>query len=166
MHAANVLQAWIITAYDELTAGLEANGLSLRELAALTLIAEHPGCSTDWLYPRVGLTQSGAVRLLDRLVERELVARSRPAGGRGGALSVTRRGAAARRKGLAVGDRVLDGLLQPLSAEERTALTALLDTSLRARSAARLDADRSCRTCNWRLCVPDCPVDASVWTAG
>lgn len=55
-----------MTSFDLLTAKLPT-GLGLRDVAALTLVASHEGCSVDWLRSRIGLTQSGTVRLVDRL---------------------------------------------------------------------------------------------------
>src|SRR5689334_15046081 len=80
MHESNLWAAWTLRSHDALTAGLP-DGLGLRDAAALTLIGSHPGCSADWLWARIGLTQSGTVRLVDRLeglgyVERERSGRS------------------------------------------------------------------------------------------
>lgn len=145
--------------------GSAAAGVSQREWAALVLIATHPGCSLTWLFRRLGLTQSGAVRLVDRLVERELLDRAPRPGGREVALTVTAdgqdrldRGAAAR--SAAVGT-VMAHLLTP---GQQTTLAELADTMLRAGSRQRRDADIACRWCDWSGCDPDCPVDASVTT--
>jgi DNA-binding MarR family transcriptional regulator len=52
-------------------------GLGLRDAAALPLIGSHPGCSADWLWARIGLTQSGTVRLVDRLEGLEYLSREK-----------------------------------------------------------------------------------------
>src|SRR4051795_11139793 len=67
MHISNVVAAYVLTVHDQLRGGMRQAELEPRELAALTLVAEHDGCSQDWLRPRVELTQSGTVRLVDRL---------------------------------------------------------------------------------------------------
>ena len=76
MHTGNVVAAWILAGHDRLRAAVAEVGLEPRDLAALTLVAEHDGCSADWLRGRVELTQSGTVRLVDRLARRGLVVRA------------------------------------------------------------------------------------------
>src|SRR5688572_2820179 len=80
MHTANVVVAWIATAQDRLDDGVAELGLHPRELTALTLVRTHEGCSLEWLRARVGLTQSGTVRLVDRLAARGLLERGRSTG--------------------------------------------------------------------------------------
>src|SRR5215213_7059894 len=80
MHTGNVVVAWIISAQDRLQDAMGQVGLDPRELAALTLVASHDGCSMDWLRERVGLTQSGTVRLVDRLTTRQLLRRGASTG--------------------------------------------------------------------------------------
>ena len=55
-----------------------ALGLEARDLSALTLVAAYDGCQLDWLRQRIDLTQSGTVRLVDRLAGRGLVIRGAP----------------------------------------------------------------------------------------
>jgi hypothetical protein len=45
--------------------------------ATRPLIASHDGCSADWLLSRIDLTQSGTVRLIDRLERLGYVVRAR-----------------------------------------------------------------------------------------
>jgi DNA-binding MarR family transcriptional regulator len=93
MHYENVVSAWVLHAHDALVAAAEEEELDPRELAALTLISSHAGSSIEWLRPRVGLTQSGTVRLVDRLESEGLVRRGGGTG-RAVALTLTRAGAA------------------------------------------------------------------------
>src|SRR3954451_16024545 len=72
MHTANVVVAWINAVQDRLRAQMRELGAEGRDLAALTLVAAYDGCSQDWLRPRIELTQSGTVRLVDRLAARGL----------------------------------------------------------------------------------------------
>ncbi len=161
MHTANVLSAWTLSAHDALVAAARGVDLEFRELAALTLIREHDGCSVDWLRHRIGLTQSGTVRLVDRLEERGLVTRT-AAAGRGVPLRVSRAGqqrlAAWQQARQAVTARLLHGL----PAGQRRAVVAGLAGALRADTRQRLQADATCRTCCWADCGDDCPVDGSV----
>ncbi|MGH1564323.1 MarR family winged helix-turn-helix transcriptional regulator [Mumia sp. DW29H23] len=159
MHSSNVWAAAVTAAGDRLVAGLP-DGLGLRDLEALTLVATHPGVTSEWLRTRVGLTQSGTVRLVDRLEGLGLVRRRRE--GRQVGLTVT---PTARRR-LATWDRQRDAamadVLSGLSADERDVLVDLLAKALRGTPRTRPDADRACRTCTWPRCEPACPVDASV----
>src|ERR671930_2203399 len=112
----NVVSAWVLEAHDELERAARAGaGLDPRELAALTLIASHQGCSVEWLRGRVGLTQSGTVRLVDRLESERLVSRTRA--GRGVALAVTRAGAARLASWNTARARVVDALVRELGGD-------------------------------------------------
>jgi DNA-binding MarR family transcriptional regulator len=160
MHSGNAWAAWVAVSNDALAAALP-DGLGLRDVEALTLVREHPGESVEWLRARIGLTQSGTVRLVDRLEGLGLVQRAR-AGGRGLALSLTGSGRRVLRSWDAARDRALDGLLDGVPAADRARLLELLGTALRSRPRSRPEADRACRTCQWALCEPECPVDRSV----
>jgi DNA-binding MarR family transcriptional regulator len=161
MHTPNVVSAWVLDAHDALLSAARLSGLDPRELAALTLIATHEGCSVEWLRRRVGLTQSGTVRLVDRL-EAARLARRAPAGGRGVALSVTEEGAGRLARWHVARARTVDHLLGALSASARAGLTAALAATLRGRRRDRSEADVACRSCDWPACGSDCPVDRSV----
>src|SRR5690242_7573877 len=76
MHESNLWAAWTLRSHDVLTAALP-DGLGLRDAAALTLVESHPDCSVDWLLARIGLTQSGTVRLIDRLESLGYLTRAR-----------------------------------------------------------------------------------------
>ncbi|WP_262851313.1 MarR family winged helix-turn-helix transcriptional regulator [Mumia quercus] len=159
MHSSNVWAASVLAAADRLAAGLPA-GLGMRDLEALTLVATHPGATSDWLRTRIALTQSGTVRLVDRLERLGLVRRQRE--GRQVGLTVTPAG----RRRLAAWDRARDDAMADavagLDGEEREALVTLLSKALLRVPRVRADADRACRTCTWPRCEPACPVDASV----
>lgn len=142
--------------------GSAAAGVSQREWAALVLIATHSGCSLTWLFRRLGLTQSGAVRLVDRLVEQELLDRAPRLGGREVALTVTADGQDRLDRGAAARSAALDTVIEHLTPGQQTTLAELADTMLRAGFRQRRDADIACRWCDWSGCEPDCPVDASV----
>jgi DNA-binding MarR family transcriptional regulator len=161
MHYGNVVTAWVLMTHDALVA--EASGLEtdLRELAALTLVASHPGCSIEWLRPRVSLTQSGTVRLIDRLADKGWIDRRR-GGGREVALSVSRKGRRVLRCWHSKRDELLAGLFGELPVVAREHFIAALSHSLSSSNRQREEADRTCLTCNWQACGSDCPVDLSV----
>jgi DNA-binding MarR family transcriptional regulator len=161
MHIDNVVSAWVVGAYDALVGAAAEVGLDPRALAALTLVATHGGCSGEWLRRRVGLTQSGTVRLVDRLEAEGLVRRAR-AGGRGIALTVTPDAEELLARWHAARGRVVDELLAGCSAQQRSALAGALATSLEHHPRERAEADSACRTCDWPACGETCPVDRSV----
>jgi DNA-binding MarR family transcriptional regulator len=163
MHTGNVLAAWALMVHDALAEAARASGLDGRELAALTLVAEHPGCSVDWLRRRIDLTQSGTVRLVDRLEAEGLIARGTSAG-KSVPLRVAAAGLARLDRWQARRDAAVESLLPGLSADERARLVDSLATALRDRPRDRQQADTACRTCTWSACGTSCPVDQSVQT--
>lgn len=162
MHNSNVVGAWLLDAADRIRTAVATAGVAERELAALVLLRSHPGSGIDWLYPRLGLTQSGTVRLVDRMAALGLVVRS-GVGGRGGVRVVlTDLGDDVLDRGLAARSRVLAQLTSAFTKAERAQLVALADKALTAQSRERLDADIACRFCDWSGCGDACPVDDSV----
>jgi DNA-binding MarR family transcriptional regulator len=84
----NVVTAWALSLHDELETVAEDLGIGVRDIAAITLVASHPEVPVDWLRARIGLSQPGTVRLLDRLSAAGLLRRS-PREGRTVHLAVT-----------------------------------------------------------------------------
>lgn len=159
---ANVWAAWTLRSHDALTAAVAEvmpPGLGPRDLAALTLLATHDGCSADWLFARIGLTQSGTVRLIDRLERLGYVDRARR--GRLLALGLTDSGRDLLAAWTVARDSATEEVLDALTADERRQLTELLSTALRRTPRARATADATCRFCDWPACS-SCPVDESV----
>jgi DNA-binding MarR family transcriptional regulator len=125
--------------------------------AALVTIAAHPNRTVEELRAPLGLSQPGAARLVQRLVDAGWVERSGP-GGRGGH----------RLTPSATGGRLLDelfdarraallDLLKPLPDDERQALAATLERLLAARTTDTISAKHLCRLCERRTCAR-CPV--------
>lgn len=161
--ATNALSAWVLIAGDLAErATVEASDLPERGLAALVLVRNRPGCGIDSLSRRLGLTQSGTVRLVDRLEKLGLLARERTPGRREVPLRLTRPGHARLRQGLRARAATLETLLSSLSPPEREQLVRLLSKSLAQGRRRREQADVACRLCDWEACTPDCPLDASV----
>jgi DNA-binding MarR family transcriptional regulator len=158
MHESNLWAAWTLRSHDALTAALPT-GLGLRDVAALTLIGSHPGCSADWLWGRIGLTQSGTVRLIDRLEGLGYVARTKA--GRAVQLRLSEAGQDALQAWNEAREDAGQQVLSGLSPEQRAELAALLEQGLRSTERVRVDADTTCRLCDWQACTR-CPVDRSV----
>jgi DNA-binding MarR family transcriptional regulator len=162
MSESNIWVAWTLRSHDALAAAVAEvapPGLGLRDFAAFTLIASHEGCSADWLWDRIGLTQSGTVRLIDRLERLGYVVRARQ--GRVLELSLTAAGVELLERWNAARDRAGHEVLDELTPTERRRFNELLSTVLRRTARARADADTTCRLCNWPVCS-ECPVDESV----
>jgi DNA-binding MarR family transcriptional regulator len=161
MHTGNVVVAWATAVHDRLRAGMRQIGVEARDLSALTLVSAYDGCSPDWLRQRVDLTQSGTVRLVDRLVDRGLLNRGRSSG-RGVPLHVTAAGDDLLRRWAQSRDRIVDDLLAGLPERPATTLIAAMADALQTEQRVRAQADATCRTCTWPACGVDCPVDRSV----
>ncbi len=148
--------------------------------APAALVALHEflgGASIDQLRQVVGLTPSGAVRLIDKLSVIGLVQRSPGRDGRTVAVTLTPRGHEAARRVLAARHAATETLLDKLNTAEREMLTPLLERLLRELTAARLGERASaqsppggwlCRLCDFSGCGRDegaCPVAAFVQRA-
>ena len=133
--------------------------------AALVTIGAHPDRSIEQLRLPLGLSQPGAVRLVERLVGAGWVERSGAAGRRGLELRLTASGEAVLHDMLAARRAALAELIEPLSEREQAQLTSLLEKLLGARAGDRSDLERLCRLCEWRAC-DGCPVAGAVRQAG
>jgi MarR family transcriptional repressor of emrRAB len=144
-----------------------------KSAAPAALVALHEflgGASIDQLRQVVGLTPSGAVRLIDKLADAGLVQRGPGADGRSVAVTLTRRGHESARRILSGRRRASETVLAGLSSDERETLTPLLERLLEQLTAARL-AEREgvrtpaggwlCRLCDFSACrreIGACPV--------
>ncbi len=162
-HHANALSALLLLGIDAADeAALEATGLPPRGFSALVLVRNRPGRSVNWLHRRLALTQSGAVRLVDRVEGLGLLRRETTVGRREIALYVTEAGEVRLRKGLNARLEAMRELVKPLSNAEEKQLASLIDKMLGAGSRTQDETDAACRLCDWDVCKPTCPLDASV----
>ncbi|HWM07826.1 MAG TPA: MarR family transcriptional regulator [Solirubrobacteraceae bacterium] len=124
---------------------------------ALVTIAAHPNRTVEELREPLGLSQPGAARLVQRLVDAGWVERAGP-GGRGGLrLTVTSAGHDVVDEFAAERRAALLALLEPLEPDERDVLAGLLERMLAARTEGVPGAKRLCRQCERRVCSR-CPV--------
>jgi MarR family transcriptional repressor of emrRAB len=148
---ANLLGALGLEAATVLPAGRGAT------MSALVTIAAHPNRTVEELREPLGLSQPGAARLVQRLVDAGLVERGGP-GGRGGLrLRPTEAGVRAVDAFAAARRAALLELLEPLDAAERDQLASMLERMLAARTTDVTGAKRLCRLCERRVCAR-CPV--------
>ena len=162
---ANILGAIAISLNDRLlgTTGLAAFESPVDHVTAsacVSLLRWLPGTPMPRLAAYVGLSQSAAVRLVDRLERAGLVVRRRDPGQRQVRVFLTPRGAAAaalihRRRA-----RVLERVVGQLDARDRDDLLRVSEHLARELPEDQWHAMHVCRLCHFRSCGADdeCPV--------
>jgi DNA-binding MarR family transcriptional regulator len=158
---ANLLGALALEATSrQAEAGELVLGQAGSATSALVTIAAHPNRTVEELRAPLGLSQPGAARLVQRLVEAGWVERAGP-GGRGGhRLAPTPAGRALLDAFFDRRRAALLEVLEPLGADDRQALTAMLERLLSARTTGTVSGKRLCRMCERRACS-SCPVAGS-----
>ena len=115
------------------------------------------GRSIDVLAKVVGLSHSGAVRLVDRLAQAGLAERRVGGDGREVAVQPTPEGRRAARRVLARREAAIEQVLAPLSSAERATLTALQERLIGRLTLSRQERRRVCRLCDTDACGRECP---------
>lgn len=173
-HAANVLGALSLVVADRMNTAVEAIA-TLGPSAPAALVAMHEfldGGSVTQLSSVLGLTHSGAVRLVDRLAAEGLVERAGAQDGRAVSVVLTQRGREMAARLLQTREQSLASALSALSPDELDNLAAALDTMLTTVTLARAEErsartnDRPqpwlCRLCDFAACgrsEGNCPVN-------
>ena len=154
---ANVVGALALVVTDEMgRAVLGATGGdrgSVTDAAALSALSQFlDGASVDRLHRVLGLTPSGAVRLVDRLESDGLVVRGPGADGRSRAVTLTgpRREAAAALTGAR--RAVLTGMLDGFTADELAVLEGMLARMMSNAVNAKTGGAWICRLCDLTAC--------------
>jgi len=151
---ANLLGAVALVVADQATAAVEdacaQTGASPAALSTLHHIAADP--SLDRLRAVLGLTASGTVRLVDRLVAAGLVTRGPGPDGRTRAVSLTAAGERAASRVTDARAGYLRGLLAGLGEDERRALHGALGTVMAAVVDAKDGGPWICRLCDLVAC--------------
>jgi MarR family transcriptional repressor of emrRAB len=175
---ANVLGALSLAIVDRVRDATEASaGHSAAAPAALVALHQFVrGGSMDDLRKVLGLTPSGAVRLVDRLAADGYVERGPGADGRSLALTLTPSGRRVARRVLSARAEALDAVLAPLTGPERVTLTRISEKLLRGITVDRLAARGRgsipsggwlCRLCDHGACGRDrgtCPAASAAGT--
>src|SRR4051794_19725278 len=116
--------------------------------AALVALSDWlAGATVDRLARVVGLTHSGAVRLVDRLEAEGLVERRAGPDGRSRALFVTAAGGRTAAAAQTARFSALEEVLAPLSGADRETLTGLLEQLLAGMTTDHESAGHICRLC-------------------
>lgn len=154
----NLAGAWALAVDDVQRKAVDAvagHGGSVP--SALVTLGAFPGQTIEELRNALGLTHSGAVRLVDRLVEAGWLERRPGVGGRALSLVLTPGGREAGRKLLRERGKAIASLLEPLCHADQVQLEGLLEKMLASRASTRRDARHVCRLCERQTCPP-CPV--------
>jgi len=153
-HEANVLGALALVITDQTAAATAAAaGQSPSAAAALSALHHFLDRPTlDRLRQVLGLTHSGAVRLVDRLAEAGLVTRGPGTDGRSRSIVLTDAGRHAAERVAAARATLLSGALAGLSATERATLDALLGRIMTNVVNAKDGGAWICRLCDLRAC--------------
>jgi DNA-binding MarR family transcriptional regulator len=161
---ANLVGALSLTITERLLDAGSEVGLDRSQAAALVTLSNHPGQSIESMSMTLGLTHSGAVRLVDRLQASALVLRGPGGPGRTLALRLTEQGEDAAVGVLARRQAVIEQALTGLDEQELTGLEGLVARLLAALTSDRQSARRICRLCDEALCERHgvCPVDEAV----
>jgi DNA-binding MarR family transcriptional regulator len=151
---ANLVGAFALGLADLIqAAGVRAGGHGASGPAALVALhGEAGGASIDGLRRIVGLTHSGAVRLVDRLAAAGLVERRIGADQRSVALRLTPEGRRSARRVLAQREAVVEAALAGLPAADRAALVRAAERVLPQLVDSPDDEPRICRMCDGEAC--------------
>ncbi|MEM9454164.1 MAG: MarR family winged helix-turn-helix transcriptional regulator [Myxococcota bacterium] len=149
----------IATRIDEQVAGVGVRGINAA--TALVTIRNHPNDSIEVLRRALGLTHSGAVRLINGLEDDGLVERHRSRDdGRSVVLRLTQQGRARADRVLGARTSVTNKVFDALSTEQRDALAPIMEAALEALTQSKDGARRICRLCDEQVCRPQgCPVE-------
>jgi DNA-binding MarR family transcriptional regulator len=150
----NLLGALALVITDQTADAAAAGaGQSLSAAAALSALHHFLDRPTiDRLRRVLGLTPSGAVRLVDRLAEAGLVTRGRGVDGRSRSVALTPAGRRAALRVSAARAGLLSGALAGLSAADRQALHALLGRIMANVVQAKEGGAWICRLCDLTAC--------------
>lgn len=162
---ANVFGAMVLALATEMEGVIVDSRLqSGSHCAAIAVIVQQSGLSIDQLRRVLGMSHSGTVRIVDRLVDAGLAVREAGLDGRTVKLSATRAG---RREFEAISERRLGSLraaLKALDREEREQLGVISAKLLGGFASTVIEAQHVCRLCEHSVCVRrgGCPVAESV----
>jgi MarR family transcriptional regulator, negative regulator of the multidrug operon emrRAB len=159
---ANLLGALSLAVMDRIEQGArDIIGHAGETPAALIVIGYGPGITNDKLRRILGLSHSGTVRLVDRLVSDRLVERRPGKDGREVALHLTAKGAASRKDLLTSRISAVASFVDVLSPSERKRLGELIRDVLARQDTSEMDRFTICRMCDNGVCS-NCPLPTTV----
>ncbi len=127
---------------------------------ALVTIYQYPDQTIDYVRKILGLSHSGTVRLIDRLVDRGLVARGSASDGRSVALRCTSQGVKRVKLIFGARRRIVEPLIEILSAAEKAHLHPILKKFAYVARITESEGLGTCRLCEFSTCYwkNSCPV--------
>ena len=159
---ANLLGALSLAVMDRIEQGArDIIGYAGETPAALIVIGYGPGITNDKLRRILGLSHSGTVRLVDRLVSDRLVERRPRKDGREVALHLTPKGAASRKDLLTSRISAVASFVDVLSPSERKRLGEVIRNVLARQDTSEMDRFTICRMCDNGVCS-NCPLPTTV----
>jgi len=156
----NLLGALAVGVTDKMRAAVnDAMPLGGETVAAVIVIGHEPAMSIDQLSRVLRLSHAGAVRLVDRLVERDLVEKKPSAVDRRMMrLTLTPNGLKQRDELLALRHTALSALLVNMSPEDLSALERIVERLVAALPENVTSSLTTCRYCDERCCN-NCPME-------
>jgi DNA-binding MarR family transcriptional regulator len=150
---ANVLGALALVVTDELGRAVTDDLGSVTDAAALSALAQFlDGATVDRVHQVLGVTPSGAVRLVDRLESAGLVTRAAGPDGRSRAIRLTDSGRDRARAVGAARSAYLTSLVDGFEPDEVDALRGLLAKVMTRVVAAKDGGAWTCRLCDLTAC--------------
>jgi DNA-binding MarR family transcriptional regulator len=150
---ANVVGALALVVTDELGRAVTDDLGSVTDAAALSALAQFlDGSTVDRVHQVLGVTPSGAVRLVDRLESAGLVIRTAGRDGRSRAVRLTDSGRDRARVVGGARSAYLRGLVESLEPDEVDALRGLLAKVMARVVAAKDGGAWTCRLCDLAAC--------------
>ena len=157
----NLVGAFSLTVADRLVDETNTRGLSASDHAALVTLLAHSGRPVSWLGEVLGLSSSGATRL----VAAGLVTRTAASDSRERRLRLTASGRRRATTALRARSETLASSIEVLTAAERDELENLLGRLVSSLTRARQPALHTCRLCDRDACASGgraCPLDHTV----
>lgn len=163
-YPANILGALAVGLTDLQSAAMaEAASLSVLETSVLLIAFTRPGSIVGDVAKTIGLSHSGAVRTIDRLVDGLLLRKTAGHDRRTVGIRCTLLGRKRAERALSVRAEVMERLLEVVPMKDRKILTTASERLLHLLPRDRVDAWRICRFCEHSVCRgKDCPVGSRV----
>ena len=161
---ANILGALALLIQDRVEAHWQQElDLSLMAAAALIQVDWEPGCSIEGVAQNIGLTHSATVRIVDKLVERDLLTKDRARkDARAQSLKLSKAGKRTVEQLHATRNTVTDELLGLLPPQQVEALGKAVGTILCRTVTSLEESNATCRVCDQTRCRPEiCPIQFS-----
>jgi DNA-binding MarR family transcriptional regulator len=161
-YISNLIGAFAITISSNIEQQIaELGGRSLNHEAALVAVHNHPNETIDILSKILGLTHSGAVRLINTLESEDLIERHKSVkDARAVVLRVTATGQKRVNLILASREKVVRELLENFDDKQRENFVDLLRISMKHLTSDQVEARRICRLCDEGVCRKQgCPVE-------